>query len=1007
MADTATSRQSSSPAVARGLESVLRGTPEVVANMHPRRRARAPASPSAAASQGSRGSTPVDRGGGMARTAVPAKYSISYGSPMTQLPDRSTAGGGSITKAAAEIFTKVKRDNVAAEARRQARAARAGSQNPPTSPSPAAATPPVEPMDMDTESDEGGEGQSSSGAEGSEYEDRNGVRPKRSPPRKPQPRDVRKRARDDEDEARAEKERKERDGRLARERSEESRKIGDQKLAEAQAAREKAEQERRAQQAAREEAARAAMPPPPPPPVSRPPPTTALTPSGHASSADAIDHRPGSARSFIEEGKLFLEANVQTPTPPPPPPPRQIRRPSPPAPPAPPLAAQGTAVGTRSSLLPPEPPSPPSVLKRPPRRPSGMTPAARRERLLPPSDNQGLASQPPPEEPSPGPNEKNQARHDGPPNPSVAASYAQRLRSRLRPFSGKDELNAAGGRAQPESPPAPASPDYLSRWSGTKRSSGLFSVVKLLMGAFVMLHLIRLVHTLARPDLFEPAITWYGWSDWANNIGQFLPSPLLHPLGVLTDDQYDDLKDYLQRRTTATEAAVNNLKSVLPKVVSVRKDQKGKLIIAEEFWTALKDKIEHDSRILSLDGKSRISEPHWRAIEQRLKDAGLLAKPLSADDVERIVQGSAPASWEKWLEKNKQRVADIIGHGPDPSRGSPGGAPRGTTEAVVSRSEFLRELTARLSESKKEVEAEMGGLRRDLDGVLRDVKKLASEGGMSRAETASLIHNLVEKEITSRLARIGSRSGAAKIDAAFSSRVNLFSPGNNAQVDISLTSPTYKIETPPVGSKEYLNSMRHRAQFDPDKSQALQPWTEPGHCWCAGIHGGANRTLPAVLAVRLAQFVIPQHVLLEHIDPAATTDPLAMPRDVEVWAMFDEHARRERVLDWMAVQFPDDMKGARDSHNNNGLVTNNRKLIDEGWAKIGHFVYEHRPEDEGVYVHHLSRDLVDLVGAATDLVMVRALTNYGAKDHTCFYRVRLYGEVVEEELLAERESMKW
>ncbi|KAL2190252.1 hypothetical protein L209DRAFT_669326, partial [Thermothelomyces heterothallicus CBS 203.75] len=1028
MADITTSRQSS-PAIARGLASELQGTPEVIASMPPRRRVRGPASPSPAP-QGSRGSTPADRGG-MARTPVPAKYSTSYGSPMTQLPDRSTAGGGSITKAAAEIFTKVKRDNVAAEARRRnkdqaraaratraTRAARAGSQNTTASPPPAATPPTIE--EVDVESEEGSEGQSSSGAEGSEYGDRNGTPPERRSPRKPQPRDVRKRARDDEDEARAEKERKERDARLARERSAEARKVRNQKLAEAQAAREKAEQERkaeeerqaeqrriaeqerqaeqerRAQQAAREEAARAAMPPPPQPLVPRPAPTATPIPPDATNSADAMDHRPGSARSFIEEGKLFQEANVQTPTPPPA---RQVRRLGPSAPPEPPQAAQGTTVRTRLSALPPGPPSPPSVLKRPPRRPGGTTPAPRHERRPSPgaNDDRGSTSQSSPEEPSPESDEKNHRQHDSPSNPFVAASYAQRLRSRFKPLAGKSEFNAAGGHAQAESPRAPASSDYLPRWSGAKRSFSLLSVLKLLAGGFVMLHLIRLVHTLVRPDLFEPAITWYGWNDWINNIGQFLPSPLLHPLGVLTDDQYDDLKDYLQRRTTATEAAVNNLQSVLPKVVSVRKDQKGKVIIADEFWTALKDKIEHDSRILSLDGKSRISESHWRAIEQRLKDASLLAKPLSADDVEKIVDKSAPASWEKWLAKNKQRVADILGHGTDSSRGSPSDSPKGTTESVVSRSEFLRELTARLSESRKEVETEMGGLRKDLDGVLREVKKLASEGGMSRAETTSLINRIVDKEITGRLTRIGSKSGAAKIDAAFSNRVNLFSPGNNAQVDISLSSPTYEIVPPPVGSKKYLKSMPRQAPFLPDKSQALRPWTEPGHCWCAAILGARNRTHPAVLAVRLAQFVIPQHVLLEHIDPAATTDPLAMPRDVEIWAMFDEHARRERVLDWMAVQFPADITGAHNGNSNNNNNNNNQKLISEGWAKIGHFVYQHRPEDEGVYVHHLSRDLVDLLGAATDLVMVRALTNYGAKDHTCFYRVRLYGEVVEEE----------
>jgi hypothetical protein len=115
-----------------------------------------------------------------------------------------------------------------------------------------------------------------------------------------------------------------------------------------------------------------------------------------------------------------------------------------------------------------------------------------------------------------------------------------------------------------------------------------------------------------------------------------------------------------------------------------------------------------------------------------------------------------------------------------------------------------------------------------------------------------------------------------------------------------------------------------------------------------------------------------------------------MPRDVEVWAVFDEHARRERVLDWMAVKFPDDV---------------GHPLLEQGLAKIGKFTYEHRPRDGGVFVHKLSDELVDQLRAATDLVVVRAVTNYGADDHTCFYRVRMYGEPVE--LGDEKESKKW
>ena len=468
-----------------------------------------------------------------------------------------------------------------------------------------------------------------------------------------------------------------------------------------------------------------------------------------------------------------------------------------------------------------------------------------------------------------------------------------------------------------------------------------------------------------------------------SNVAQFFPLPLLQPRGVLTNAQYDDLKEYLQRRTTSTEAAVDRLKWIMPKVVSVRKDKTGRILVADEFWAALEDLILQDASILSLDGKSRISEKHWKAIEQRLGDAGLLTKPLSAHDVENIVTTkSGPSAWERWLRENNLKVE----HGKGSSQGS--------DETLVSKEDFIRELNERLARSKKEVAAEMETLRKELDGLLRDVKNLASAGGMTKTETTALLSQIVDKEVSRRLAGIGSRHGVHGVDAVFRNRVNHFAPGNAAVVDITISSPTFKMASVRVGSKEWLKTVKKHPQFLPAPFQALSSWTDAGHCWCAGTLGARNRTRPADLGIRLPQFVIPQHVVLEHISPAATTDPDSMPRDVEVWALFDEHARRERVLDWMAAQFP----GTPAAGDGGGLG--------QGWAKIGEFRYEHRPQDEGVFVHALSRDLVDRVRAGTDSVVIRAVTNHGARDHTCFYRVRMYGEVADE-LEAERERKRW
>ncbi|KAG7287149.1 hypothetical protein NEMBOFW57_006654 [Staphylotrichum longicolle] len=887
--------------------------------MAPRRAVRATASPSPAPQ--SRASTPAR--GEIARTAVPAKYSTSYGSPITQLPDRSNVGGGgNVTRAAAEIFTAVQRDNVAAEARRRDNhRTRAGLRGTSASPAPAV-QPPIEVEEP--ESDDQGTGED----EGSEYEDQAEPETNHRATRKSPQKAVRKRARDDEEaEARAEKERKERDARLKRERSAEARKRRSKKLAEAQAAaNKKAEEERAAEQAAeqaaREEAAKAAMPPPPQPSVPRPVPDITVTPPSArgALSPDLNDGRPSSVRSFIEEVNIFRETGVQTPV----------------------------SASPKNEAANPESPR---------------------------SDTDEEVPQ-----------------QTSPPQSSTGSTFVSRLRNRLKPLPRS--VRDSGDRV--ESPPRWDTDAPRPLWSSVKHALSPWSILKTLLCAFVMLHFARFVQTVARPDLFDsPGFpNWYGWQDWTNNVGQFFPSPLLHPLGVLTDDQYDDLQEYLERRTTTIESVVDSLKSTMPKVVSVRKDKEGRILVADEFWDALKDRILKDSRILSLDGNARISEAHWKAIEQRLKTAGLLDKRLTPGDVEQILDKSGPASWENWLRKNKQKVTDILGQGKAP-------ASRGSDETLISREDFIRELNDRVAKSKEEIASEVDTFQGKLHDLVADVKKIASAGGMSKADTTALVAQVVDREITRRLSRIGANHGAAGIDAMFRHRVNHFSPGNAAHADISLSSPTYQLEPARVGSKEWLKKTKEHPQFLRDKSQALTPWTDAGHCWCAGTLGEHNRTLPAVLAVRLPHFVIPQHIVLEHVDPAATTDPRAMPRDVEVWALFDEHARRERVLDWAAAQFPQD--NSANANANSANIANNSG---EGWVKIGQFTYEYRPQDEGVYVHALSRDLAERLKAATDFVMVRAVTNYGARDHTCFYRVRMYGELVED-LEAERESRYW
>ncbi len=75
-------------------------------------------------------------------------------------------------------------------------------------------------------------------------------------------------------------------------------------------------------------------------------------------------------------------------------------------------------------------------------------------------------------------------------------------------------------------------------------------------------------------------------------------------------------------------------------------------------------------------------------------------------------------------------------------------------------------------------------------------------------------------------------------------------------------------------------------------------WTDAGHCWCAD-----SASQPAQLAVQISQTVIPEYLVIEHIDPLATIDGDAMPKDIEVWAMIDLD-QFSRAKDFEYAHFP-------------------------------------------------------------------------------------------------------
>jgi len=969
------------------------------------------------------------------RSPLLAKYSISYGSPLTQLPDRSSVGGdGKISSAAAQVFQQVRKDNRVSAARRReaARKAIESDHGAPADEVDVVQDPhdevdelaqdnvddnagddtieeEVEEEISDESMEEAEEAVMESDGEDAEAEEapqrqagtrekphnrpggriENPVAENRKETAQTQRRKdlaaaakrakeaadmeaaqmeaakaARKRRRNDEDEAEEDLERIEREAQQRRERlAEAQRQAAQRRAKDLESAR------KRTQQAVDE--SRSNLSAPATAGLGRAPMTPAGTTGGNLQPPV-----PGTARSWQEEDDLYGRANLGSK-------PtgsnltgvthatrqQQQRGNTTPGGPPPPIAPRPRpepyASGGRGAPPPALPPAlqPPEVLRQT-QGPGPADPAAAFVPQLRPNKSTAQPrSLPPPvsEVPrrpvGPGlPGRINQADlgQDGDRNPSRQHDMAGR---RARPEKGNrqpdDGADDPTHRNEPHPDDVLLNDDHSissqateeldggdSVWPGIKRISTPWNILKIIAIALLVLPILAYLRSA--------------------EFGHVLPPP-----PVLSDEQFDRLNDFLRDPSNLTPSARENLKTLLPRMIHMQRDRTGKLVIDSEFWHAIKDRIQEDDSIFTLDDRSRIAERQLKSLKEQFPVGP--AQPTAQ-------------SWEAWLKKNEKKVVDLLGDNLDniikdklPSD-------------VVSSDEFVRELEAGLAKQKKAMDGALGDIKTTVKSVVDDVTKLKASAktpkGMSEAEVTKLVDKMVNKAISKLQLKHAAKNGiAGALDMELQSRVNHFAFGNGATIDVSLTSPTLKMGKPRVGSWRF-NQNSKKPQFMKEGHAALTPWDEAGNCWCAAISGSNNHTFPADLGIQVANLVIPEYIVLEHINPAATNDPDAMPKEVEIWADVIE-PQRDRVKDWAAVTFP---RTYSEGNKHDKLAQTNNLI------KIGEFVYKYESATGGAHIHRLSEQLVETLKAATDTVLIRAKSNHGA-DHTCFYRVRMYGQV--------------
>jgi len=421
------------------------------------------------------------------------------------------------------------------------------------------------------------------------------------------------------------------------------------------------------------------------------------------------------------------------------------------------------------------------------------------------------------------------------------------------------------------------------------------------------------------------------------------------------------------------EKLLDRLKSKMPESIWVPTDKHGKFKISEDFWHALKELIHRDESILSLD-KSGISESHWAAIKSRLQAAGFGGgkdtkgtsgkHDVSAKELENLVDNRVSRSWESWLKQNENALKKSF------------------AGVALTKDDFMKLFEQEASSYQREIKRELKDLQERVQSASQHISNLqheiSSTGGMAKSEIKSLVESLVSKTLSNaQLDAIARGAIKGHANDVLANQVNFFWVGAGAVVDSTYSSNLWNPPKHHFMSKDWIEKDGYKVQ---PRMAALTPWSQEGECFCAGpdLKGygvGTNN-----VSVLMSRNIIPQHLVVEHILPGATLDPGAMPKDIEVWAYYEEINLRREVQAFSETYFPDTPKEV---------------VLSDGWAKIGEFTYEKRNTGDGVQVFKLSDELARM-DAHTDSIVVRALNNYGA-DHTCFYRLKMYGQIVEQD----------
>lgn len=418
----------------------------------------------------------------------------------------------------------------------------------------------------------------------------------------------------------------------------------------------------------------------------------------------------------------------------------------------------------------------------------------------------------------------------------------------------------------------------------------------------------------------------------------------------------------LTRSTELDHQTLTTLQEILPAAVISKKDKNGNIIISDEFWTALVDKVRNDDTLFEKEIKGG-----WKSGSK---------SDLSIKDIRGVVKNEFHKTWEVFIKANQDKLIAWDSKKLD-DQVRKAGENNSNIYVKATREEMMQAIKKNWDETRYEIQSQLGPISKKLENSFYQISRLEHKA-VSKEAANSIAHDVLSKLIPNAKLTAQSYANLKHSSNVALTRVNHFSPGTGAIINPILTSPSYLFPAMDVNS---IKRFAHWLFLQPiprpnPPSVALRKWNEYGDCWCSP---STDRGFGPSLAIIAGNYIQPDYIIVEHIQESATLEPGSAPREMELLAYMED----EEVL----AAFESSPR------HSSAVVRDEPRLA--GWVRLSSWVYD-ASSDQSFQTFGLLdlREFGERVAA--NQFIVRAKTNWNPEDvkYTCMYRVRLTGDVV-------------